>query len=445
MLRARLALAAAAAALPPTGLAAQDAAANDWLRLSAIHRTRFESLHNQFRADPAPPAAPRRDTEDQWFFRTSLRADVDLAPLGATIELMDSRAYGGDGAFLTGTALVNTTDFVQAFAAVTNGEHRVRAGRWAQNVGSRRWIIRNGYRNTINTFTGVEYYWHDDRGQDLRAFWTMPVRRRPFDAPSLRDNEFEWDDQDLDLQFFGVFGTRRVDERTTLEAYVFGLEEDRPGSLMRHIYTPGVRWLRPNAPGDWSCEVEATFQFGRQRGAAAGPSLDHNAWFGHASIGYQWDYACRPTIRLAYDHATGDDDPNDGENNRFDRLFGAPRFDLGPTGLWSAIQRTNFRSPELRVSCRPTTASWIMVAWRDLRLESSRDAWVGAGVRDVTGASGEHVGHHVELRARFDILPKTAYVEVGGAYLFAGRFVDSAPNSQGGDSRYFYVETIWTL
>ena len=439
-------LSVAATALMLPALAAQSPTESDWLRFSAIHRSRFESLSGQFRADASPPAPPRRNTEDQWFFRTSVRADIDLAPLGGTLELMDGRAYGGNGAFDTGTGFVNTTDIVQAFASWTSGEHRVRAGRWAQSIGSRRFVIRNGYRNTINTFSGAEYYWHDDRGQDLRVFWTMPVRRRPFDAPSLRDNQFEWDDQDPDLQFFGVFGTRRLDDRSTLEGYVFGLEEDTPGSLMRHIYTPGLRYFRPAAPGDWFCEVETTFQFGRQRLAAAGPSLDHNAWFVHGSVGYQWDCTCLPTVRFAYDHATGDRDPNDGDNNRFDRLFGAPRFEQGPTGLWSAIQRSNFRSPELRVSFKPTADSWIMVAWRDLSLAASRDVWVGSGVRDATGASGDRIGHHVELRARFDFLPGTAYIEVGGAYLFAGSFLDRAPNSQGGrDSRYAYVETIWTL
>ena len=432
--------------LAAAALAQSDPADEPWIRFSARQRTRFESLHGQFRADPALPNPGRRDSEDQWFLRTSVRADFDFAPFGGALEIMDSRAFGGedDGA-LTNTGFVNTFDVVQAFASVSFGQHRARIGRWAQSVGSRRWLIRNGYRNTINTFTGAEYYWHDDTGQDLRAFWTLPVRRRPFDAPSLRDNDFEWDDQDTDLQFFGVFGTRRLDERTQLEGFVFGLEETTPGSLMRHLYSPGVRLLRSEAAGDWFGETEFLAQVGRSRRSPTGPSLDHSAWFLHASVGYRFDCAWQPTIRLAYDHASGDRNPNDGINNRLDRLFGAPRFEMGPTGMWSAIQRSNLRSPELRISIRPTPRTWIMVAVRDLHLAASRDQWIGSGVQDPSGASGDHIGEHIELRARYDLIAGTTFIEFGGAYLFAGSFLDRAPNAEPGDARYAYVEVITRL
>ena len=422
---------------------------SQWIQLSGRQRTRFESLHGQFRADPASGSRP--DNEDQWFLRTSLRCDVTFERLGGTVELLDSRAYGGSNRSQTNTGFVNTTDVLQGYVTADLGElgrgqHRLLAGRWTMNLGSRRFVIRNGYRNTINSFTGVDWLWRNKDGEQLRAFWSMPTRRRPADAPSLRDNEFEWDDQDVDLQFFGVFGTRRLDRSTTLELYAFGVNEDADDAPLRRVYTPGVRYVRQTTDDGWFAEVEGAFQFGQSQLRVNGPTLDHSAYFLHGSVGYRFDTQWQPTVRVAYDHGSGDRDPTDTDNNRVDRLFGAPRFEYGPTGLWSAIQRSNFTSPELRVSVTPTTNTWVMLAYRDWRLAAPRDQLVGSGVVDPSGAAGDHVGHHLELRARWDAVPNNMHIEIGGAYLFAGSFLDRAPNSRGGgDSRYGYVEMIWVL
>ena len=95
----------------------------------------------------------------------------------------------------------------------------------------------------------------------------MPSRRRPFDAEALRDNEFEWDDQDKDLQFFGAFTSRNVSERVKAEAYVYGLREDAPDSTNREIMTPGIRFHRLSKKGDWHGEVELTAKSGGRRRA----------------------------------------------------------------------------------------------------------------------------------------------------------------------------------
>ena len=60
------------------------------IKFSGRHRTRYESLDKQFRAGNRPVA------EDQWFVRTSVRADIDLKEFGGTAEVMDSRAWGNN-------------------------------------------------------------------------------------------------------------------------------------------------------------------------------------------------------------------------------------------------------------------------------------------------------------------------------------------------------------
>ena len=417
-----------------------------WIKFSGRHRTRFESLDKQFRAGNRPVA------EDQWFIRTSIRADIDFGELGGTAELMDSRAWGANPNRQASTAFVNTADFVEGnviykLDAAPGHTNRLLAGRYTMSLGSRRFVIRNGFRNTVNTFTGLDYLWKDDEGQQTRIFWTLPVRRRPFDAPSLRDHDFEWDDQDKDLQFYGLFTARNLSDRAKLEAYVFGLHEDAPDSANRRYLTPGIRLHRPSKKGDWHGEVELTAQGGTSRASASSPEdLDHRAWFGRIALGYRWDTQHDWMVQVAYDYASGDDDPNDGENNRFDSLYGAPRFEYCPTGLWGFVQRTNFMTPELRFSVRPTPHTWVMLSARDLRLASATDSWAKSRVRDPSGAAGDDVGQQYELRARFDVLPKNMFLEVGGAYLVGGGFFENAPNApNGGDRKMGFVEMRWTF
>lgn len=417
-----------------------------WVKFSGRQRTRYETLNKQFRAGNRP------EDEDQWFVRTSIRADLDFGAIGGTAELMDSRAWGDNPNRQVSTAFVNTTDFVEAnaiyrFDAAPGHTSRLLAGRYTMSLGSRRFVIRNGFRNTVNTFTGVDYLWKDDADQQVRLFWTMPVRRRPFDAAALRDNEFAWDDQDKDLQFFGAFTSRNIDARTKIEGYVYGLREDAPDSANRRLVTPGVRIYRPSKKGDWFGEVEVALQGGTsQASAGSGVDLSHRAWFSRAALGYRWDSRYDWTVQVAHDYATGDEDPNDDENNRFDSLFGAPRFEYCPTGLWGFVQRTNFNTPELRVSFRPTDRSWIMISARDLHLASATDAWAKSRVRDPSGASGNDVGQQYELRARYDFLKKNMFLEVGGAYLVGEGFFERAPNSpNGGDRKMAFVEVRWTF
>ena len=417
-----------------------------WVTFSGRQRTRYESLDKQFRAGNRPRS------EDQWFVRTSLRADLNFGTLGGTAELMDSRAWGDDADRQASTAFVNTTDIVEAnaiynFDAAPGHTSRLLVGRYTMSLGSRRFVIRNGFRNTVNTFTGLDYLWKDDQGQQTRLFWTMPVRRRPIDLPALRDNEFEWDDQDKDLQFFGAFTSRNVSDRVKLESYVYGLREDAPDSANRRLVTPGLRVHRPSKKGDWYGEAEVALQGGTsQASKASSVDLNHQAWFSRVALGYRWDSRYDWTVLVAYDYASGDDDPNDGDNNRFDSLYGAPRFEYCPTGLWGFVQRTNFKTPELRVSFRPTERSWIMLSARDLHLASATDAWAKSNVRDPSGAAGDDVGQQYELRARYDFLKKNMFLEVGGAYLVSDSFFERAPNApNGGDRKMAFVEMRWTF
>lgn len=413
-----------------------------WLKLSGELRERFESLNGQFRSSPALGS-----TQNDLYQRILLRADVDLDPFGATVEVQDGRGYLLGGNDFADTTTVDTFDVLQANASYDLGEfaggrHRLTAGRETIDLGSRRLVARNQYRNTINAFDGLDWQWRSEDGDALHAFWTLPVLRRPTSRAELLDNEHEWDNQDQDVQFWGVFGEHRFEKRLTGEAYVLGLDENVPGTSSRNLYTPGFRVLLAPTRDDVFAEFEAAYQFG-ERG-----TRDVSAYFAHASVGWVFDCECEPTVRIAWDYASGDKDPTDGDWNRFDTLFGARRFEYGPTGIYGTIARSNLNSPELRFSIKPTKQTWVMVAWRDVRLAEARDAWTTAGapaVADPTGAAGDAVGQQVECRLRWDALPKSLRIEGGGAYFARGSFLERANNAQPGDTRYAFLEAIWTF
>jgi hypothetical protein len=111
-------------------------------------------------------------------------------------ELMDSRQYLSDSGSAIDTTQVNAVDLLQAHVRwnagplFTGGTHRIQIGRETLDLGNRRLVARNAYRNTINAFTGVDWLWTSDGGGSIRSFAFLPVQRLPDDAPSLLDNQY---------------------------------------------------------------------------------------------------------------------------------------------------------------------------------------------------------------------------------------------------------------
>ena len=135
--------------------------------------------------------------------------------------------------------------------------------------------------------------------------------------------------------------------------------------------------------------------------------------------------------------------PTDGSNERFDTLYGARRFEYGPTGTWGAVARANLNSPELRLLLQPAKSVSVMIAYRGVWPAEARDSWTSAGLRDASGNSGNHVGEQIEARVRWELIPKSFDVELGGAVLLAGSFQESASAGVAQDASYGYVQSTW--
>ncbi|WP_439106730.1 alginate export family protein [Congregibacter sp.] len=418
--------------------------------VSASVRLRAESLAESFRL-----LAPEQD--HLYFSRTQLGALFQASSWSFEFEVQDSRAWGIETLSPVGTDDVNSLEPInlklsKQWAAGGDSTLDLTVGRMTLDYGSRRLLARNNFRNTSNAFQGVQLT-HSSAASTAQVFYTLPLQRQPdvFAIESLRDNEFRLDKAGRGARFFGgIFDHLLPGADATLGAYVFGSElKDQPGRLVadRELTTLGSRltWKR----GRLDTELEAAYQWGESLASLlSSPSdqLQHRAWFSHLHLGME----VVPGVNLAlgYDHATGDRDPFDGRNERFDRLYGARAFDLGPSGIFGAAVRSNLRSPFLRLRWKPTfTQSWLL-SYRWLSLDSSRDFFVTGARRDLSGASGREIGGQWELRWRWNPLRSAFDFELGGAYLDKGEYFDGGAGAalnppSANSSQYLFAQLQW--
>ncbi|MDY6946536.1 MAG: alginate export family protein, partial [Pseudomonadota bacterium] len=431
----------------------QELAAPGWLSIGGTYRLRHETLDHPYRAG-------FRGSDEILVGQLLLNARVTLNAFYANLELQDARQRLADSNTALGTDSVNTLEPLQAYVGMRfddvfsrGGRLDVTAGRMTINIGSRRLVARNNFRNTINGFAGVHASWKRPVAVEARAFYVRPLQRMPSDVDSLLDNDSELDTQSSDVTLWGVFGVvpKLLDE-TNAEAFFYGFRSrDHAGvpAADRDLYTPGFRLLRNPAAQSWDFEAEASIQFGTSRlttSAADTNDLQHRAAAFHGEIGYTWQAKLSPRLELSYDFASGDDDPTDNENNRYDTLYGARRFDYGPTGIYGAFARSNVSSPGLRMEAKPLRKMSGMFGYRAVWLASDRDQYTTARLQDPSGASGSFVGHQVEVQVQYNVRPGNLLLELGGAHLFHGRFLAEAPNAPTeGDSTYIYAQAMATF
>ncbi len=428
-----------------------------WLHVEGEHRARAERVWRQYRSG--------RPGDDRALFlrtlvRLELRLEEVLAPVDLGVEVQDARAYRlGDGEVPLGDTEVDAVEVLEAYARLrldrwlpAGAKGHVRAGRFTLDLGSRRVLARNRYRNTINAFTGAEARWESPGGWAVQALAGVPVRRLPNDVEGLEDNEVRRDRENERVVLAGLhLATPALGAAKLLgEAYVLGLHErDRPDvqTLDRRLVTAGLRFGRKPETGTVDFELEALLQLGASRrtaGRADRRDLQHRAWAAHARVGYRHDGPGQPRLALVLDYASGDRDPGDRRQGRFDPLFGARRFELGPTGLWGLVPRSNLLGPGARFELQPHATVKAFAAYRAFLLAERRDAWTTARVVDPTGRAGRLVGHHVEGAIAWAALPGSVELELGAAALFRGDYAREAPGTTPGDPLYGYAQlTLW--
>lgn len=417
------------------------------VELGVEHRARFEVVDPQYRADyPAYDQA--------LALRTSLRFAATWPRAGFVLEFMDSRAELAEPEGPKSTAIVNALEFIQAaafwsFGAVGRADsNTLRIGLLTKDIGGRRLIARNRFRNTLNTFTGLDWDWAGPSGLRLNAFLLHPMQRLPETDTALGDNERMADNVSRHTFVNGVsaqaplFGAGIVGEALLLK--VHGPDTRLPAAGSQDIETISLRAWRPAQRGQWDFDVEIVRQRGEVLPAISAAALDHDAKFAHLEAGYSADGPRALRLGVEYDYASGDKQPDDGRNERFDTLFGARRFELGPSGIFGPFVRSNIKSFGARFTSRISPRATWFAAYRGFWLASSTDAWETAGLRDPTGAAGDYIGRQLETALTWEAVPDRWLLEIGFAHLRYGRFALTAPQATGPSiSAYFYGQLTY--
>lgn len=443
----------AAPAAPPNVLYRALGEPENW-RIGGSFRARAEGIANQFRPVPAFAA---NDILNSYL--TTLHVEYGIkGPVRLGVELFDSRGFFQQRNSSASTTEINALEPGQAYLTLDTGDlggdgakSSLTVGRFTKNIGSRRLVSRQQFRNTINAYTGASFDWQGANRDKFTALWVMPHTRLPDDVDGILDNGIEFDRESLNLQLFGASYTFADILGGTFELYGYGLYEQDSGTgprsvqtRDRRLFTPGLRLARRPRVGAFDYDFEAIYQTGLARETAAATDLRDltvSAYFVHAEVGYTFEHAWRPRLSLHYDHASGDRN-GDGRFSRFDTLFGARRFEYGPTGLYGPVQRANLISPSIRAEIAPSKVWDAFIAYRPLWLASATDTFAATLVRDRTGRSGTFAGHQIEGRLRTWIVPDAMILETGLAYLAKGDFLRNAPNAPDtGDTFYGYLNT----
>lgn len=380
--------------------------------------------------------------------RAQLRATWQHQALRVVAELHDSREWGANPGTPLSTNEVNTLEPLQAFVQADlgtllgNGTHAsLQAGRFALELGSRRLVANDDYRNTTTGFTGLRGDVSTAGGVKATAVYVLPLARLPDDGASLRRNAARLDRESFDVVLWGGFLARQRKGSPDLAeiSFLHFRERDAPGrpTRDRSLGTLGLRFAREPRPGHFDGGAEVIVQWGRvsETALAGARQLDVAASFQRLHVAYTWARPWQPRLSFDFDRASGD---GPGRRfARFDTLFGMRRADLGPAGLYNTVARTNVVSPGVRVEVTPSKRVDAFIGYRGLWLADRHDAFSSSGVRDASGASGSFAGHQFDSRVRWWLVPGRLRFEADALILAKGRFLRRAPNAgPGATTRY---------
>lgn len=438
---------------------ANNEAPSPW-QFFGTHRIRYEYLNNQFREGLS-------GNDEALSLRTLLRARYQKNHLQLTAEVQDSRAYlNQDEDNVTATSIVNAWELLQANVQYSlydvfndNDQLNLLAGRFTKDLGSRRLVARNRFRNTIQNYTGLWFEWLNENAVHINAFYTLPVLIQPNDIDALIENEVAFDDADFDLRLWGVHAAWPTSWwDTKAEVYLLGLQEDddqERQTANRQLYTPGVRWYRSPQVGRWDFELEQILQFGQRRltrDVEDKEDLNVFAHFHHVRVGYTFDATWLPHAALVYDFASGNT-LEAGEYHRFDTLLGPRRGEFGPTGIYGLLSRNNISSVGVRFSIQPNERLDAQVFWRASYADEVVDDFARTGLRldpnDSSMASTSHfAGHQIDTRLRYWLWPKHWRWEGGLTWFARGELLRTTQDSQRrsenqGDPFYVYTSLEW--
>jgi hypothetical protein len=427
------------------------AGACDSANYSGTLRLRHETLVNQ------PRVGVQRD-ETVASVRTTLTAECRRGAFRFFGEIYDSRTYGAEVGSSINANDVNVFEPVQAYVGYDierpfgrAGKASINVGRMMLNLGSRRLVAADDYRNTTSSYTGVRADIALKNGFAATGVIVAPQFRLPDSPAAVRDNRWKLDHETTGLLLWGGLASAPapMPGGAKVEVSFFGLRErDSAGrpTRDRKLSTVALRLQRPPKARQFDYDLEVIGQTGTLSDglAANARRLDVAAGFVHADAGYQFADPWRTRLSAEVDWASGDG-PGD-KYGRFDTLFGMRRAEFAPSGILAAIGRANIASPGVRAEIAPNARLDAFIAARRMLLASRTDSFSTTGVRDARGVTGRHAGDLVDSRVRYWLVPQVLRLEADYAFIAKGRFLREAPNAPaGGDTHYLSLNATWNF
>jgi len=396
-----------------------------WLDFGIDYRLRAE-----YRDDDIRRATDGLDEPFLHRTRAYLGIHDVLDPFRFAIELQDSRRYNSryerDNRDFNEFELIRLQAelyFDDLLAADPRGNKRPISLRYGiQNFEflDRRLLGNNQWRNTANTFLGFR----GAIGQDSND-WSLDLLA----VQPLEREKYKWD-QPVDGQWvYGLIGHWRGWENITLEPFYLVLDQKQTTTAAdRTVHSPGLRAYGVFGKSGFDFDASLIHQFGHNGAQTV------DAWGGNVEIGYRFDHAWKPRLSAFYGYASGDKNPTDNTDNRFERFYGFGR-------PWSAndyIVFENVSAPKLRLELTPTEKLRIDLGYSWYHLASDTDRFNGANkARDTSGRSGDSIGHEFDIRARWQITKKFEAI-LGYAHFTPGDFTRNAVRP--GDTDFAYLE-----
>jgi hypothetical protein len=344
--------------------------------------------------------------------------------------------------------MVNALNLSQIYAAGidrsildSSVDGELKGGQMTLSLGSNRLIGRFAFRNTQQSYVGLEGRLRENHGDwELVTFANVPERLLPTNQSALLANEAVWNRPMTDSYFLGYFLTKHLTAQDRVESYFYDLEEASGTIQGKSAHTPGLRIYRDVVNARFDYEVETVGQWGHAPLGLGetGPSATFNGIMEHIQVGYTWDVLWKPRLAAEWDYASAN----------FNPLFGISVIDFGPSGILQLFNRTNIDSPAMRFLINPNEDVFVYLIYRDWWLANARApaGWTTANLADPTGRSGSHLGETLEIAARWDLFYNLAF-QAGWQMLMKGRFAEDAPGAptNHSDVNYFYVESQFRI
>jgi hypothetical protein len=415
----------------------------DWLDVGLDYRTRYEYRENDFRRN-----VPDIDRPLLLRARGFLGLKEKLDPFRFTLEVEDAqRKYS---MFEPDDRDYNRAEPIQAFAELfykdglgTNRPLSVRAGRMAFEFLDRRLIGLNEWRNTTNTFQGLRV----SLGKDSNNWSVDMLALQP-----LQRHIDRLDEPVRNQLFYAVIGNIRfLSDIVTIQPYYMGLKQSKLNEPVfsktklafedrkrrgREIHTIGTRFYGLIGKTGFDYDISATYQFGMDD---TEKQISQASYSYVLESGYTFSHSWKPRLGVFYGYVSGDRDPNDKVNNRFERLFGFAR----PWSSSDYFQMENLSSPKVVLEFSPLPNLKIDTAIVRFYLASETDRWNSANLKDETGKSGKYLGDEFNIRFRFPLLSRVK-ANIGYAFFKPGSFtVDTSGRER--DSHFTYLELSFNL